>query len=324
LVDFLCGSHHDRGKIDPFKVQVIEFVREVSGLREWIYEGFSPATKNRVQIPPHREEQWTHAGFNNYQCGRWSVDARCTFGGPSGKDNFLLDLISLDKPRSLMTKEERPSVSNDEIRRLILRYFYDRNRNATSTMGKRGSAVKISTMKAGLKSEHGLTQKDVQSNLTYLLSQGWVEEKSVQKQVLARGGTWIPSVTKFYQITAAGIDKIEGPGEFTVQRFHGIKIEASGQNVITVGDGNQINAQFGELGEALAELRGAFIKSDAPEAQKMNLVSDIDTIQSQIAKPEPNRRIVGIAWEAVKAAAAIGGCAALAQKVAALIGRFTG
>lgn len=97
----------------------------------------------------------------------------------------------------------------------------------------------------------------MQSNLTYLISQGWVEEDTVEKTFTAPGGTVIPSSTSYYKITAAGIDKIEGPGEFTMPKFHGIKIEATGQNIITLGDGNQINAKFGELGEALAELRDA-------------------------------------------------------------------
>ena len=213
-------------------------------------------------------------------------------------------------------------LTTNEIRRLILQYFYNRNKNATSSMGKKGSAVKISDIKADLKAAHSLTQQEVQSNLTYLLSQGWVGEKSVEKQVVAKGGTVIPAVTKYYIITAVGIDKIEGPGEFTIPKFHGIKIEATGQNIITVGDGNQINAQFGELGEALAELRNAITASDAPESDKMVLVADIDTIQSQLAKPEPNRKIIGAAWGAVKAAAAIGGCATFVQKVAELIGPF--
>src|SRR5205814_5349620 len=115
------------------------------------------------------------------------------------------------------------------------------------------------------------------------------------------------------------IDKIEGPGEFTMPKFHGIKIEATGQNIITLGDGNQINAKFGDLGQSLAELREAITKSDAPDAQKMNLVSDIDTIQSQLAKPEPNRSIVKAAWETVKGAAAINGCVAFVQNVSGLI-----
>jgi len=213
-------------------------------------------------------------------------------------------------------------LSNTQIRGIMLQYFYDRNNNATSARGKKGAAVKISDLKRDLKGSKALAQQQVQSNLTYLLSQGWVEEVTVEKTFTAPGGTVIPSSTSYYRITAAGIDKIEGPGEYTMPKFHGIKIEATGQNIITLGDGNQINAKFGELGQSLAELRDVITKSDAPDTQKMNLVSDIDTIQSQLAKPEPNPNIVKAAWETVKGAAAINGCVGLVEKVAGLIAPF--
>jgi hypothetical protein len=216
--------------------------------------------------------------------------------------------------------QERPS--NNEIRRIMLQYFYDRNKNATSARGKKGSAVKISDVKKELKASHGLTQQEVQSNLTYLISQGWVEEDTIEKSFTAPGGTIIPSSTNYYRITAAGIDKIEGPGEFTMPKFHGIKIEATGQNIITLGDGNQINAQFSDLGSALVELRNAIAQSAAPEAEKLALVADIDTIQSQLAKPTPNKDIIAAAWETVKTAATIDGCLNLVIKLAGLIGRL--
>jgi len=75
-----------------------------------------------------------------------------------------------------MTKAKAPQdgLSNTEIRRIMLRYFYDRNKNATSARGKKGSAVKISDVKRELKASHSLAQSEVQSNLTYLISQGWV------------------------------------------------------------------------------------------------------------------------------------------------------
>jgi hypothetical protein len=218
------------------------------------------------------------------------------------------------------TKTVIPPRTNEEIRRIVLQYFYDRNKNSTSARGKRGSAVKISDVKKELKASHGLTQQEVQSNLTYLISQGWVEEDVVEKSFTAPGGTVIPSTTSFYKITAAGIDKIEGPGEFTMPKFHGIKIEATGQNIITLGDGNQVNAKFGDLGGALAELRDAITKSDAPDEEKLLYVADIETIQTQLAKPTPNKGIVEAAWNAIKGAAAINGCATLVQKVGGFIG----
>jgi len=57
---------------------------------------------------------------------------------------------------------------NDQIRLQILRYFYDRNANATSRYGKKGSAVRISDAKRDLKEKYGFTQTQVMSNLTYL------------------------------------------------------------------------------------------------------------------------------------------------------------
>jgi hypothetical protein len=117
-----------------------------------------------------------------------------------------------------VAKARSPQVrlTNNEIRNIMLRYFYDRNKNATSARGKKGSAVKISDVKKQLKAAQGLSQQEVQSNLTYLISQGWVEEESVEKSFTAPGGTVIPSSTNYFKITAAGIDKIEGPGEFNV------------------------------------------------------------------------------------------------------------
>ena len=219
-------------------------------------------------------------------------------------------------------KQVRQGLTNNEIRTGMLRYFYDRNRNVTSTRGKKGSSVKISDVKRELKASHGLTQQEVQSNLTYLISQGWVKEDVIEKSYTAPSGTVIPSTTHFYTITAPGIDKIEGPGEFTMPKLHGIKIEATGQNIITLGDGNQVDAKFGELGQSLSELRNAVTSSEVQEFTKLGLVADIDTIQSQLAKPEPNRTIIKAAWEVVRGAAAINGCTVLVHKIAGLPAHF--
>jgi hypothetical protein len=221
-----------------------------------------------------------------------------------------------------MAKVKSPPArpTSNEIRHIMLRYFYDRNKNATSARGKKGSAVKISDVKKELKTSYGLTQQEVQSNLTYLISQGWVEENRVEKSFTTPRGAAVPSSTSFYQITAPGIDKIEGEGEFTMPKFHGIKIEATGQNIITLGDGNQINARFNDLGAALLELREAITTSGADEGDKLALVADIETIQSQLAKPTPNKNIISAAWGTVKGAAAVGGCLGLVEKISGLIG----
>jgi len=198
-------------------------------------------------------------------------------------------------------KAQVASRSSNEIRALMLQYFYDRNTNATSARGRKGFSIKISDIRKELKASHGLTQQEVVANLNYLISQGWIAEEQVEKSVPLPSGTVIPQATSYYKITAAGIDKIEGPGEFTMDKFKGIKIEATGQNIITVGDGNQVNAQYKDAADALVELKQALLQAASLiEAQKLDAVADIDSIQSQLAKPTPNRTVIRGAWEGVK------------------------
>jgi hypothetical protein len=224
-----------------------------------------------------------------------------------------------------MTKAKKaaaPPQTSTEVRDILLRYFYGRNKNATSARGKRGFAIKIMDVRKELKASHGLSQQEVVGNINYLISQGWIAEEQVEKSVPLPSGTVIPQSTSYYKITAAGIDKIDGRGEFTMPTLHGINISATGHNIITLGDGNQINAQFGDLGKALADLHDGIARSSAPEEIKLNLVADIESIQSQLAKPQPTRAIMSAAWAAAKVAATIDGCASLVHRAAGLIAPF--
>lgn len=207
---------------------------------------------------------------------------------------------------------------NDEIRRQILQFFYDRNANATSRFGKKGSAVKISDVKRALKELHGLSQKDVMSNLTYLIDRDWVNTVDQEKTVSTKGGTMVPSVVSFYEVSADGIDKIEGGSEFQPRdRYPGINIEASGSNVITLGDGNVVNVVYQGLLHHLSELKEAITRSDKlTEAQKLEVAVDIETLKDQLAKPEPDREVAGRLWPRIAKTADVAGLAALALQVA--------
>lgn len=209
----------------------------------------------------------------------------------------------------------------DEIRDIILRYLYDRNQKATSRRGKHtGASVTISIMRADLKASHNLSAQAIHSNLTYLESQGWVEDRPETKSIPTSRGTVMPSVTSYFIITAAGIDRIEGPSSFTRDRFEGIKIEATGQNIITLGDGNQVNAKFEALGEALSELRQSIMHSSMlNETEKLSLVVDVDTLQTQLASPRPQIPLISKLWEGINRAASVAGLADAAVKVGVLI-----
>lgn len=217
-----------------------------------------------------------------------------------------------------LRKPKQAPLTDDQVREIILRYLYERNRSATSRRGKTtGAAVTISVMRAELKASHSLTVQQVHGNLTYLISQGWVEDQPVAKSFATKKGGVVPAATSYFIITAAGIDRIGGVSAFTRNRFEGIKIEATGQNIITLGDGNQVNARFQALGEALSEFRQAVKDSSNLDAtQKMELVVDVDTLQAQLARPTPDRTLIERIWEGINRAASVVGLADAAAKVA--------
>ncbi len=210
------------------------------------------------------------------------------------------------------------AMSSTEIRRAMLKYFYDRNSQARGKFGKRGAYVKISSLRRDMKELHGLTAREVIANLTYLVSEGWVDEKPVTKAVTTPRGVVIPSETRYYVITARGIDKIEGPGEFSAAKLDGIRIEATGRNIITIGDGNQVDAQFHYAAERLSHLREGIKRSNSiSEEAKVECVSDIDSIQSQLAKTRPDHTILFRLWAAAEKVAVVAGLADLAQQIRA-------
>src|SRR3989442_8644137 len=96
-------------------------------------------------------------------------------------------------------KPAAPARSSDEIRRIILGYFYSRNKTDTSARSKKGFAIRISDIRKELKAAHGLTREEVVGNLNYLISQGWIQEEQVHKSVPLPSGTIIPQATAYYK-----------------------------------------------------------------------------------------------------------------------------
>lgn len=213
---------------------------------------------------------------------------------------------------------------NDAIRQQILRYFYDRNAQATSRFGKKGSAVKISDVKRELKDQAGLSQQQVMSNLTYLLDREWVKAIEQRKEVSTRGGTTVPSVVTFYEISAQGIERIEGESEFQApERFAGINIQASGSNVITLGDGNIVNVEYRQLFQDLTDLRQHIAESEQlSDVDKLDAVVDIDTLKDQLAKRNPDKQVVGRLWPRIEKAANVAGLGQFVASVAHAIGQL--
>jgi hypothetical protein len=103
-------------------------------------------------------------------------------------------------------------------------------------------------------------------------------------------------------------------------RFEGIRIQATGQNIITIGDGNQVEARFKDVGEALASLAEAIKASEEfDDSAKLDLVADINSMQDQLAKKKPNKGVLQSLWAGVETAAKAAGIVEAAAKVAGLI-----
>jgi hypothetical protein len=133
-------------------------------------------------------------------------------------------------------------------------------------------------------------------------------------------------VVTFYEIGAPGIERIEGDSDFQQpERFAGINIQASGSNVITLGDGNVVNVEYKQLFQDLIGLRQAIAGSERlPDADKLDVVVDIDSLSDQLAKRQPDREVVAPLWTRIARAADLAGlgqvAASAGQAIAQLVG----
>jgi hypothetical protein len=219
-----------------------------------------------------------------------------------------------------MAKLKPPPRTDIEIRRLVHRYFYDRYKNGRGERGKHGVSAKISVIRMELKGSHGISQNEIAGALIYLIDQGWVKKEEVHRTFASASGTNYASDAIYYRITADGIDKIDGEGEYTMPKFHGININATGQNIITLGDNNQIAARFESIANKLIEFKDAVRKAmDLEDSDKVSIIADVDTMESQLAKPQPNCTVLRTLWAGIQKLTAATSLAANVATIAPLL-----
>ena len=186
---------------------------------------------------------------------------------------------------------------NDTTREQILLYFYERNQNATSERGTRGSHVKISDVKRELKAAHGLRQEQVMAQLNYLVSSGWVARTTEERSFRTPRGTHQPSTGIWYSITAEGIDKVEGQSSdfMRCSPYSNVNI-TSINSAVQLGSGNVVRESFSHLARELEELSQAISEAPLTEDEKLSYIAEVETINSQLAKPTPDKSILRTAW----------------------------
>jgi len=186
---------------------------------------------------------------------------------------------------------------NDTVRDAILRHLYDLHRKAR---GLKGVASKIRDLQSAMK-KLGIAQAQVNSNLDYLLQKGWAREVVTSQTFRTPGGTIRESKTSTYKISDIGIDKLEGASAYRRdEKMGGINV-TNINGVTVIGDGNVVNTEYTDLARVLDELEEAITGSPTlSNEQRLDVLADVQTLQSQLSKPKPNRSVIRAVWSGVQ------------------------
>lgn len=194
-------------------------------------------------------------------------------------------------------KEQKPV---DEVREIILRFFYDTHKRATSPKKVR---LKILEAKSGLK-ELGLSGSEVVSNMEYLIDGGWLTRETEQKEFTTPKGVKVPSETHMYKASNKTIDHFDkGKSIFMKRDGSGINItNIQGVTTLTLGDNNEVvvNAELKDLWSKLEGFNKSIKESKLSDEDKLNFTSEIKTIQTQLQKQNPDKSIISKAWDNIK------------------------
>ncbi len=220
-----------------------------------------------------------------------------------------------------MTVKQTVQRTNDETRELILKCLYDVNQFARSLKSAR---LGISELKRELK-KHGLSEKEIVSNLSFLIQSGWINVEKETSEFRTPKGFVRKQEKEYFKISDKGITYFDGISKFQLfeKSLSGINI-TNVNGVTVVGDGNTVvNSEYIGLYRELSLLSDVVKKSDQlTDGDKLNYVAEIETIKSQIMKPEPDKSIIKQAWEKLKTLATISGIVSFflqAEKLAGVL-----
>lgn len=210
--------------------------------------------------------------------------------------------------------------TNDEIREMILKLFYDIHKNASSSKRIR---LKVSEFKRSFRSA-GLKSSALLNNLDYLVQTGFIVKEEEIREIRTSKGAF-PSKTVCYKASDKTMDYFNGTSKFQkVDRsISGINVtNIQGVTNIVSGDSNVIiNSEYIDLYKNLDLLSEAIRKSDSfKDEEKLNLIGEINTIKAQLTKTKPDRDIIRRVWEKLKPLATVSSIVTFFEQVTKLIG----
>ena len=204
----------------------------------------------------------------------------------------------------------------DIIRDAILRYLYTVHQKARSP---KTAGQGIRDIMSGMK-KFGYKQQEIASNLDYLIQKGWIREIVEKRSFTTKRGTIQDSEKSTYKVSDIGIDKLETASMYQHPlTSSGINI-TNIRGVTIIGEGNIVNMNFTDLSRTIDEFKMAVQASNSfSDIEKLNTFADLNTLQSQLQKPVPDKSIIQKIWSGIEKVATVGEIAELIQKVGTLL-----
>ena len=210
---------------------------------------------------------------------------------------------------------------HDQIRDKILRRFYE--------IHKKGQGNTLTHVEASIRdlekiiSNLGIDKGDFYSNLDYLVQKGWVIRHDRTETQADRFGAPRTYYHISYRISAEGIDRLEEASAYRREELYG-KINITNiKGVTVIGSGNVVNLYYTDLSRALTELELAITASeDIPDWEKLDLTSDLATIQSQLSKSKPDKGLIEKVWNGIEKIVTASGFVDVVSKITTLIDKI--
>lgn len=183
------------------------------------------------------------------------------------------------------------NLNSDEIREKILQALY---RIHNSARGRDSELAGIRDLSKEVKKEiTDIKERQVASNVSYLVQNGYVKEEAVEN--FYAKSKWGNSKQSYkYRLSREGLSYFEHGSKFDRgNTFAGIGDVSGNGNYIIMGNQNSItsiaNTQY-EKGHRLAEDLRHRVNAlgEFSDPQKIGIQSDIETIKSQLAKQSPD------------------------------------
>lgn len=208
-----------------------------------------------------------------------------------------------------MSAEFLTANREDACRDAIIKFLYHHQKKSR---GMRASGLLFTKIRSAMK-DLGYKQPEVVAALNYLKDTEWITEETRSRQYRTPQGTVRENERTTYRISAAGVARVEGASVFepAATKFTGINISQV-VGVVSVGDGNVVNAQVTDVARSVEALASAVEKSaEISETEKLSASADLLALRAQLAKPEPTKPVVQQIWESLKFLADVHSVAAL-------------